>query len=114
MTNRRVLSCCWNLSIVVASTLILCHRLTFASDTSYADIIAQVQPKMVKIYGAGGLSGLEAYQSGFLISAEGHILTVWSYVLDTEFVKVTLDDGRSFPATLVGADPRTEIAVLKI
>ena len=69
---------------------------------------------MVKIYGAGGMRGLEAYQSGMLISAEGHVLTVWSYVLDTDEVAVVLDDGRRFTAKLVGADPLTEIAVLKI
>ena len=73
-----------------------------------------VQSRMVKIYGAGGLQGLEAYQSGFLISGEGHVLTVWSYVLDTDYITVTLNDGRKFQGELVGADPRLELAVLKI
>ncbi len=71
-------------------------------------------PSMVKLYGAGGFEGLEAYQSGFLVSAEGHILTAWSYVLDTDYLAVMLADGRKFEAKLVGADPRLEIAVLKI
>jgi S1-C subfamily serine protease len=39
---------------------------------------------------------------------------VWSYVLDSDVVNVTLDDGRKLTAQLVGADPRLEIAVLKI
>jgi len=78
------------------------------------DVIARVGPKIVKIYGAGGFQGLEAYQSGMLISSEGHILTVWSYVLDTDEIHVTLDDGRRFKAQLLGADPRLELAVLKI
>jgi serine protease Do len=69
---------------------------------------------MVKVYGAGGLRQLEAYQSGFLVSADGHVLTAWSYVLDTDYITVTLDDGRKFQAELIGADPRLEIAVLKI
>jgi len=81
---------------------------------TFAPVVKNVQPRMVKIYGAGGARGLEAYQSGFVISDEGHILTVWSYVLDTEFVTAVLDDGRRFQAELVGADPRVEIAVLKI
>jgi serine protease Do len=81
---------------------------------SFASTIGPVQPKIVKIYGAGGIRGLEAYQSGFLVSAEGHILTVWSYVLDTEYVTVVLDDGRRFEAERLGVDPRLEIAVLKI
>src|SRR5262245_36115917 len=69
---------------------------------------------MVKIFGAGGLRGLESYQTGFLISAAGHVLTVWSYVLDSDVITVILDDGRKFDSKLVGADPRLEIAILKI
>jgi serine protease Do len=82
--------------------------------SSFAQVVDQVQPKIVKIFGAGGLRGLEAYQSGFLISEGGHILTVWSYVLDSDVVTVYLNDGRKFQAEVVGMDPRTEIAVLKI
>jgi serine protease Do len=69
---------------------------------------------MVKIYGAGGVQGQEAYQSGFLISAEGHILTAFSHVLDTDVLTIVLNDGRKFEAKLLGADPRLEVAVLKI
>jgi serine protease Do len=76
--------------------------------------IAEVQPKCVKIYGAGGFRGLEAYQSGFLISAEGHVLTAHSYVLDADYITCTLDDGQKFEAKFIGADPRLEVAVLKI
>ena len=85
-----------------------------ASPLSLADVVAPVQSKMVKIHGAGGIRGLPAYQSGFLISAEGHVLTAWSYVLDTDYITVTLADGRKFHGELLGADPRVEIAVLKI
>jgi S1-C subfamily serine protease len=87
---------------------------TVHAQSSFADIIVQTQPKIVKIFGAGGLRGLEPYQSGFLISGEGHILTVWSYVLDSETVTVYLNDGRKLQATVVGMDPRSEVAVLKI
>ena len=69
---------------------------------------------MVKIYGAGGYRGMEAYESGMLISPDGHILTAYSYVLDTDYITVVLADGRRFEAKLLGADPRLEIAVLKI
>jgi len=82
--------------------------------TSFSTVSASLQSKMVKIYGAGGIKGLEAYQSAFLISEKGHILTAWSYVLDTDYITAVLNDGRKFQATLVGADPRLEIAVLKI
>lgn len=85
-----------------------------ARATPLVETIARTQPKMVKIFGAGGIRGLEAYQSGFLISADGHVLTAWSYVLDTEYTTVVLDDGRKFSGQIVGSDPRLEIAVLKI
>src|SRR5258708_2442460 len=49
---------------------------------SLAKVSELVQPKIVKIFGAGGLHGLEIYQSGFLVSADGYVLTVWSHVLD--------------------------------
>ncbi len=85
-----------------------------SAQTSFAQVVAQTQPRMVKIYGAGGLRGLEAYQSGLLVSAEGHILTVWSYVLDSDVITIMLDDGRKFSAELTGIDPQLEIALLKI
>jgi S1-C subfamily serine protease len=87
---------------------------TTSLTSSFAGVIDEVQPKIVKIYGAGGFRGLEPYQSGFLVSDVGHVLTVWSYVLDTDFITVTLNDGRKFEAKLLGADPRLELAVLKI
>lgn len=103
------------LAIGIVCSLLICssERLTHAAP-SFAQTIAAVQPKLAKIYGAGGLRGLEAYQSGILISADGYVLTAWSYVLDSDVVTVTLNDGRKFEATLVGADPRLEIALLKI
>src|SRR5262245_5724233 len=74
-----------------------------ASDgaASFATVARQVQPKIVKIYGAGGVRGLEHYQSGILISGKGHVLTVASYVLDSDEVDVVLDDGRRFTAQQV-------------
>lgn len=99
-----VIAACW-ISLVSMS----------AESAELRDVIRGAQPKIVKIQGAGGYRGLEAYQSGFLFSADGYILTVWSYVLDTDYITVTLDNGRKFEeAKLVAADPRLEIAVLKI
>ena len=85
-----------------------------AASGSMPEVIDHVQPKIVKIYGAGGFRGMEGYQSGMLISPEGHILTAYTYALDTDYLAVVLADGRRFDAKLVGADPQLEIAVLKI
>jgi serine protease Do len=70
--------------------------------------------RVVKIYGAGGVRGLEAYQSGIIVSPAGRILTVMSTVLDSDGIDCVLDDGRRFEATLVGIDPRRELAVVSI
>jgi serine protease Do len=100
--------------VLCALALILLPAAMANAASSFATTVADVQPRIVKIYGAGGFRGLEHYQSGFLISPSGHVLTVWSYVLDVDSVMVVLDDGRRLPAELVGSDPRLEIAVLKI
>jgi serine protease Do len=101
-------------SFVLRHFLVLLALSPAAAQDSLSQTITSVQPKLVKIYGAGGVQRLEAYQSGVLISAQGHVLTAWSYVLDTEDVAVTLADGRKMKAELVGLDPKLEIAVLKI
>ncbi|MFT5092742.1 MAG: hypothetical protein ACI93T_001563, partial [Porticoccaceae bacterium] len=51
-----------------------------AGSRSSSQTIGYVLPRMVKIFGAGGLQGLAAFGSGFLVSKEGHIVTVWSHV----------------------------------
>jgi len=115
MTNvvgtLRMPSPAYTLTLVLAGLIL--PRIASAQ-SSFADVVELTQPKIVKVFGAGGLRGLEAYQSGFLISGEGHILTVWSYVLDSDTVTVYLNDGRKLQAEVVGMDPRAEIAVLKI
>jgi serine protease Do len=85
-----------------------------ANAQSLHDAIRQAQRKMVKIYGAGGVRGLEAYQTGILVSPEGHVLTVLSYVLDTDDLAVVLDDGRKFVARVLAVDPVSELAVLEV
>lgn len=76
--------------------------------------IESVQPRMVKLYGAGGLKNLAGYGTGFLVSSEGHIATVWSHLLDAETVAVVLSDGRRFFGRVIGTDSRKDLAVLKI
>ena len=61
--------------------------------------------------GPGPMRGLG---SGFIVSADGTIVTNNHVVGNAEKITVTLDDGREFQARLVGADSRTDIAVIKI
>lgn len=108
-------ACCHPLLLLLfAAEYALAGAAGGTPQTSYARAIENVQPRMVKVFGSGGLRNLESYQSGFLISPDGFILTAWSYVLDAGEATVILDDGRKFTAAIVGADPRTEVAILKI
>ena len=52
--------------------------------------------------------------SGFLISAEGYILTNAHVVDEVDEVVVKLNDKREFRAKVIGADERTDIALIKI
>ncbi len=52
--------------------------------------------------------------SGFIVSQDGYILTNNHVVADADHVKVTLLDNREFDARVVGRDPATDVAVIKI
>jgi serine protease Do len=60
------------------------------------------------------MHAVEARGSGFLINANGTIVTNNHVVKDAKSITVTLDDGNTYPAKVIGTDPRTDIAVLKI
>lgn len=52
--------------------------------------------------------------SGFIIDAEGIVVTNNHVIEDADEVEVTLSDGRTFPAEFVGRDAATDLAVLRI
>jgi len=52
--------------------------------------------------------------SGWIVDEDGYIVTNNHVVQGAESITVTLDDGRTFPASVVGTDPLTDIAVIKI
>jgi len=52
--------------------------------------------------------------SGFLLDAQGRILTNSHVVYRRSAISVTLDDGKTLPAKLLGADPLVDLAVLKV
>ncbi len=56
----------------------------------------------------------EGTGSGFLYDNQGHIVTNYHVVEGAEEVVVTLADGRSFQAEIVGTDPSSDLAVLRI
>lgn len=74
--------------------------------------------RMIPRQGQGGSAPrepeLRSLGSGFVISAEGHILTNAHVVDGAEEVMVKLTDKREFKAKVLGTDKRTDIALLKI
>ncbi len=69
----------------------------------------------------GGAQGLqaapqvvEAKGSGFIIDSSGIVVTNYHVVKDAKTVSVTLSGGKSYPAKILGTDPKTDLAVLKI
>jgi len=56
----------------------------------------------------------QAQGSGFIISADGYVVTNHHVVENATEVAVTLDDGKTVPATIVGTDKKTDLAILKI
>ena len=52
--------------------------------------------------------------SGFVWDAQGHIVTNWHVVKGAKALTVTLLDNETYPAKLVGSEPRRDVAVLKL
>jgi len=52
--------------------------------------------------------------SGVILDADGHIITNNHVVADAEVVDVTLADGRDYRAKVIGTDPMTDLALIKI
>ncbi|MBQ0160321.1 MAG: trypsin-like peptidase domain-containing protein [Bacteroidales bacterium] len=55
-----------------------------------------------------------AYGSGVIISSDGYIITNNHVVQDADRISVTLNDKRVLQATLVGNDPATDLALIKV
>src|SRR6516165_3215528 len=69
-------------------------------------------------FGFGGQQqppqAVEAKGSGFIIDSSGIIVTNNHVVKDARTVSVTMSDGNSYPAKIIGTDPKTDLAVIKI
>ncbi len=52
--------------------------------------------------------------TGFIVSRDGFIVTNHHVVEDAGKINVTLHDGQKYPATMVGIDPKTDLAVIRI
>ena len=85
-------------------------------ENAFVNVVARSKPAIVRI-SVRGIDGTESQNrvgSGFIFRKEGYILTNDHVVRDARYIAVTLLDGSRFEADLVGADPDTDVAVLKI
>jgi Do/DeqQ family serine protease len=102
--------------------------------TSYADIVEPVQRAVVSIdstkiitertnpllrqlfpgLGPESKDEQKGLGSGVIVSADGYILTNHHVVAEASVLQVQLADDREYTARLIGSDPKTDIAVIKI
>src|ERR1700729_3884 len=62
----------------------------------------------------GGRQIITGQGSGFFITADGYAVTNNHVVQNAENVQVTTDDGKTFTAKVIGTDPKTDLALIKI
>ena len=77
--------------------------------------VVNITTKSVKVDGLFFLDvPAEGTGSGSVIDSEGHILTNYHVVEEARAVSVTLYNGKSYDAVLVGADPYNDVAVIRV
>ena len=97
-------------------------KFSSSSPTNFIESAAIATPAVVNIralmetgggmWGGGALTGSSG--SGVIMSPDGYIVTNHHVVEKSTDIKVTLADKRTYKAKLVGSDPSTDIALLKI
>jgi serine protease Do len=87
--------------------------------SSWSERFGNLPPEIQKFFGEnGGPLGPKSVEwgegSGFFISSDGYIVTNNHVVQDAKSVTVTMDDGKILDAKVVGTDPKTDLALLKV
>jgi serine protease Do len=104
----------WTIPGILTLATLLLAASNVPAQESFTQTAADVNKKMVKLFGIGGVKGMPAYGTGFLVSDNGYILTVNNHILGTPDLRVHLADGRLHNAKVVAREPDLDIALLKI
>ena len=81
-------------------------------ESALESIYSQVNPSVVNIEVATAAGG--ALGSGFIYDTAGHIVTNNHVIANATAISITFSDGTIVPGTLVGADPDSDLAVVKV
>ncbi len=79
-----------------------------------APAVANIVTRMVEYDFFFNPVPVEGAGSGFVIDSRGYILTNYHVVQEAQSIEVTLGDQSRYPAKYIGADPRNDIALIKI
>ena len=89
------------------------------ADTALGDLPPEIQ-QFLKRFGeqngapANPRSIIMGEGSGFFISKDGYIVTNYHVVQKSKNVTITMDNGKVLDAKVVGTDPKTDLALLKV
>lgn len=97
-------------------------RISVSKKLSQEELLQQQMPELLRRFFGGNVqipnqrlpSEESVYGTGFFISKDGYLLTNEHVVKDASKVTITLNDRREIDAVVVGSDPRTDVAVLKV
>ncbi len=87
---------------------------------SFADLTEKLTPGVVNISGFSNAQSeddaapSEALGSGFIIDSAGHIITNNHVIDKADSISVTLHDNTKLEADVIGTDPKTDLALIKI
>ena len=107
--------------------LILLGILTYlytnmSNDNGYVEAISKASPSVINISSHKNIENRlfdgspekSVVGSGIVISNDGYIITNMHVIEGKRLIKVELDDGQVYPASLIGFDERSDLAVIKI
>jgi S1-C subfamily serine protease len=90
------------------------QELLDAYSHAVVSVVDAVGPAVVSIGASADPRRGDARGSGVVISSDGHVLTNSHVVHGAAGITVSLTDGRRFPASILGDDPATDLALIRV